>query len=258
MQPQSASHVAATCQGDVPIAGMAELFIEVSPGNEMFRVTDIALKAADVRPALQIVEREFGLMEIHSRQPGRSAGRGPGRAGLSRPGREGPGPAEDRLGAVRHQRQPVPGAADQQMAQGQPADAGCQPVRAGGGARRLRHAWPPTRPRRRPTSRSSRSGPSAGSAGCFSPAPRAKCRPRATRPCSPWSNWTARHDHRRGKGRNRERSHRRGTGDVVTPLARDRASALGVELRFMKILNKVTSRQSRTRRATPSHAKLER
>jgi ethanolamine utilization microcompartment shell protein EutL len=45
---------------------MAELFIEVSPGNEVFRVMDIALKAADVRPALQIVEREFGLMEIHA------------------------------------------------------------------------------------------------------------------------------------------------------------------------------------------------
>jgi ethanolamine utilization microcompartment shell protein EutL len=66
MQPQSASHVAATCQGDVPIAGMAELFIEVSPGNEIFRVMDIALKAADVRPAMQIVEREFGLLEIHA------------------------------------------------------------------------------------------------------------------------------------------------------------------------------------------------
>src|SRR6201747_2473304 len=66
MQPQAAAHVAATCQGDVPIAGMSELFIEVAPGNEVFRIADIALKAADVRPALQIVEREFGLLEIHS------------------------------------------------------------------------------------------------------------------------------------------------------------------------------------------------
>lgn len=66
MQPQSASHVAATCQGDVPIAGMSQLFIEVAPGNEIFRVMDIALKAADVRPALQIVEREFGLLEVHA------------------------------------------------------------------------------------------------------------------------------------------------------------------------------------------------
>lgn len=67
MQPQAAAHVASTCQGDVPVAGMAELFIEVAPGNEIFRCADVALKAADVRPALQVVEREFGLLEIHSR-----------------------------------------------------------------------------------------------------------------------------------------------------------------------------------------------
>ena len=52
MQPQAAAHVASTCQGDVPIAGMSELFIEVAPGNEIFRCADVALKAADVRPAL--------------------------------------------------------------------------------------------------------------------------------------------------------------------------------------------------------------
>jgi ethanolamine utilization microcompartment shell protein EutL len=67
MQPQAAAHVAATCQGDVPVAGMSELYIEVAPGNEIFRCADIALKAADVRPALQVVEREFGLLEIHSK-----------------------------------------------------------------------------------------------------------------------------------------------------------------------------------------------
>src|SRR5271169_2030267 len=66
MQPQAAAHVAATCQGDVPVAGMSELFIEVAPGNEIFRCADVALKAADVRPALQIIEREFGLLETHS------------------------------------------------------------------------------------------------------------------------------------------------------------------------------------------------
>jgi len=67
MQPQAAAHVAATSPGDVPVSGMSQLFIEVAPGNAIFRVADIALKAADVRPALQIVEREFGLLEIHSR-----------------------------------------------------------------------------------------------------------------------------------------------------------------------------------------------
>jgi ethanolamine utilization microcompartment shell protein EutL len=66
LQPQCAAHIAATCQGDVPLGGMAELFIEMAPGNEVFRVADVALKAADVRPALQIIEREFGLLELHS------------------------------------------------------------------------------------------------------------------------------------------------------------------------------------------------
>jgi ethanolamine utilization microcompartment shell protein EutS len=66
LQPQCAAHIAATCQGDVPLAGNAELFIEMAPGNEVFHVADIALKAADVKPALQIIEREFGLLELHS------------------------------------------------------------------------------------------------------------------------------------------------------------------------------------------------
>jgi ethanolamine utilization microcompartment shell protein EutL len=66
LQPQCAAHIGATCQGDVPIAGMAELFIEMAPGNEVYRIADVALKAADVRPALQIIEREFGLLELHS------------------------------------------------------------------------------------------------------------------------------------------------------------------------------------------------
>lgn len=68
MQPQCAAHIAATSPGDVPLAGMAELYIEMAPGNEIFRAADIALKAAGVRPALQIIEREFGLLEIHSEQ----------------------------------------------------------------------------------------------------------------------------------------------------------------------------------------------
>lgn len=66
LQSQTAAHIAATGQGDVPVEGMAELFIEMAPGNEVFRVADIALKAADVAPSLQVVERQYGLLEIHS------------------------------------------------------------------------------------------------------------------------------------------------------------------------------------------------
>jgi hypothetical protein len=53
-------------QGFMPISGDASLFVEISPGIEINRLTDIALKATRVRPGMQIVERFFGLLEIHS------------------------------------------------------------------------------------------------------------------------------------------------------------------------------------------------
>ena len=66
MQPEFAAYVGATVQGSPPVAGMAELWIEVAPANEAFRLMDVALKAADVQPATQFIEREFGLLEVHS------------------------------------------------------------------------------------------------------------------------------------------------------------------------------------------------
>jgi ethanolamine utilization microcompartment shell protein EutL len=66
MQPQYAAYAGSVIQGDVPIAGMAELFVEVAPSNEIYRVADVALKGADVKPATQFIEREFGLLELHS------------------------------------------------------------------------------------------------------------------------------------------------------------------------------------------------
>jgi ethanolamine utilization microcompartment shell protein EutL len=77
MQPQYAAYAGTTTQGDVPIAGMTELWVEVGPANEVFRIADVALKAADVRPATQFIEREFGLLEIHSFEQAavRAAGR---------------------------------------------------------------------------------------------------------------------------------------------------------------------------------------
>src|SRR5512147_2283597 len=66
MQPQYAAFVGTITQGDLPTEGMAALYIEVSPGNEVFRLVDIAVKATEARPGAQIVEREFGLFEVHS------------------------------------------------------------------------------------------------------------------------------------------------------------------------------------------------
>jgi ethanolamine utilization microcompartment shell protein EutL len=76
MQPQYAAFIGTVVNGDIPIAGMSQLFIEVAPGNAIFRVADVALKSADVRPGVQIVEREFGVLEIHSMSQGavRAAG----------------------------------------------------------------------------------------------------------------------------------------------------------------------------------------
>lgn len=66
MQPQYSAMTGTVAQGDIPLTGMAQLFIEVAPGSEVFSMMNIALKSSNVRPGFQIVEREFGLMEIHA------------------------------------------------------------------------------------------------------------------------------------------------------------------------------------------------
>ena len=66
LQPQFASFIATIAGGYLPVPGQASLFIEVSPGMEINRVTDIALKATNVRPGMMIIERLFGMLEIHS------------------------------------------------------------------------------------------------------------------------------------------------------------------------------------------------
>ncbi|HRI89462.1 MAG TPA: hypothetical protein PK869_14410, partial [Candidatus Hydrogenedentes bacterium] len=70
LQEQLASFMASTVQGYMPVAGMANLFVEVAPGMEIVRLLDIALKSTDVRPAIQVVERSFGTLEVHSESQG--------------------------------------------------------------------------------------------------------------------------------------------------------------------------------------------
>lgn len=66
MQPQFAAFIGAITQGDPPVEGMASLYVEMAPGNWVFRVVDKVVKTTDVRPGAQIVEREFGMFEVHS------------------------------------------------------------------------------------------------------------------------------------------------------------------------------------------------
>jgi hypothetical protein len=66
LQPQFASFLASVAQGFLPVPGQASLFVEVAPGMDIMRVTDVALKATDVRPGMLIIERLYGMLELHS------------------------------------------------------------------------------------------------------------------------------------------------------------------------------------------------
>jgi ethanolamine utilization microcompartment shell protein EutL len=65
MQPQYAALTGILLQGDVPVEGMAELFMELAPASDVYEMLDAALKTTEVRPGLLRVEREYGSLEVH-------------------------------------------------------------------------------------------------------------------------------------------------------------------------------------------------
>lgn len=77
LQPQLAAYMATVSQGFLPVPGDACLWVEVSPGMAVHRLTDTALKATRVHLAQQVVERAYGSMVIHQRDQDdvREAGR---------------------------------------------------------------------------------------------------------------------------------------------------------------------------------------
>jgi ethanolamine utilization microcompartment shell protein EutL len=66
MQPQYGALTGKTMQGEIPVEGMAEVYIETAPASDIYKVMDIALKTMDVRAGALAVEREYGSLEIHS------------------------------------------------------------------------------------------------------------------------------------------------------------------------------------------------
>ncbi len=66
LQPQYAAFLGTVAQGFLPLAGDASLYVEIAPGIEINRLTDVALKATHVTPGMQIIERYYGLLEVHS------------------------------------------------------------------------------------------------------------------------------------------------------------------------------------------------
>src|SRR5439155_16262387 len=76
LQPQLAAHICTTCRGYFPVPYVASLFVEVAPGMAIHGIIDVALKKTKVHPATLVVERAYGMLEVHSEDKGevRSAG----------------------------------------------------------------------------------------------------------------------------------------------------------------------------------------
>lgn len=70
MQPQFASFQASIAQGFLPISGQAALFVEIAPGMEIQRILDVACKATAVMPGSLVVERAYGMLEVHHADQG--------------------------------------------------------------------------------------------------------------------------------------------------------------------------------------------
>jgi ethanolamine utilization microcompartment shell protein EutL len=66
MQPQYAAFTGKRTLGMIPVEGDAQIYMEISPAAEVYKVMDIALKTTDVQPGYLNMGREYGFLEIHS------------------------------------------------------------------------------------------------------------------------------------------------------------------------------------------------
>jgi hypothetical protein len=77
LQPQFTGFLQTVAPGFMPLEEQAALFVEISPGIAINEITDVALKRTKAIPGMLIVERAFGLLELHHFDQGqiREAGR---------------------------------------------------------------------------------------------------------------------------------------------------------------------------------------
>ncbi len=71
LQTQFAAYMATAlrARGYVPLKGMHSLIIEIAPALAIHRVIDLALKSVPtIEPGILYVERQFGILELHSRE----------------------------------------------------------------------------------------------------------------------------------------------------------------------------------------------
>ncbi|QZH62094.1 BMC domain-containing protein [Mycolicibacterium farcinogenes] len=65
LQPQTMSYLGTWIKGALPRANQAAQIIEVAPGLDIEGITDVALKHAEVKAGILVVERQFGYLEFH-------------------------------------------------------------------------------------------------------------------------------------------------------------------------------------------------
>ena len=69
LQKQFAGFIGSTARGYYPVAGQAALLMEIAPGIEINSLTDVVVKKTKVRPGALVVERTFGMLEVHADSP---------------------------------------------------------------------------------------------------------------------------------------------------------------------------------------------
>jgi hypothetical protein len=70
LQPQLTGFLQTVCSGFMPLDNEAAAFIEIAPGIAINQLTDVALKTTTCRPGMQIVERAYGMLELHDADKG--------------------------------------------------------------------------------------------------------------------------------------------------------------------------------------------
>jgi len=69
LQKQLVGYIGSTARGYYPVAGQAALFMEIAPGIEINSITDAVMKKANVLPGAMVVERTYGMLEVHADSP---------------------------------------------------------------------------------------------------------------------------------------------------------------------------------------------
>jgi ethanolamine utilization microcompartment shell protein EutS len=69
LQKQFVGFIGSTALGYYPVAGQAAIFMEIAPGIEINSLTDMVMKRANIRLGALVVERTFGMLEMHADSP---------------------------------------------------------------------------------------------------------------------------------------------------------------------------------------------